>query len=179
MGASRACAASARMVVWSSPTPHFTPKHEWSFRNNAICGITLPAWLEVLWRRRQHVEWSVYWQRVAFISAIALFNSLLAIVESLLHGRAIARQRVHTRPLFILGHPRTGTTLLHNLLALDVETFGVCSTFCAGFPSSFLWFERFKSLLSGMVDSKRPMDDMELSLDVPQEVHTHPLTPCY
>ena len=82
-------------------------------------------------------------------------------------------QRVHKRPLFILGHPRTGTTLLHNLLSLDVETFGVCSTFCAGFPSSFLWFERFKSLLSGMCDSKRPMDDMELSLDVPQEVHTH------
>ena len=160
------------MVVWSSPTPHFTPKHEWSFRNNAICGITLSAWLEVLWRRRQHVEWSRYWQRVVFISAIALFNSLLAVVEYVIYGRAIARQRVHTRPLFILGHPRTGTTLLHNLLSLDVETFGVCSTFCAGFPSSFLWFERFKSLLSGMCDSKRPMDDMELSLDVPQEVHT-------
>ena len=41
---------------------------------------------------------------------------------------------------------------------------------CAGFPSSFLWFERFKWLLSGMIDAKRPMDDVALSFDTPQEL---------
>ena len=153
----------------STPCPTFTPKHEWSFQNNAICGITLGAWLETLSQRWRHIDWRLYWQRVLFITLIAIFNSLLAIVESVLYGRTIERQKLNTRPLFVLGHPRTGTTLLHNLLALDTESFGWCSTFCAGFPSSFLWFERFKWLLAGMVDDKRPMDDMELSLDVPQE----------
>eukprot|EP00965_Chrysotila_dentata_P197641 6178308-Pleurochrysis_carterae.AAC.2 len=87
----------------------------------------------------------------------------------MLHGRAIARQQLNDRPLFILGHPRTGTTLLHTLLALDHEQFATCSTFCAGFPSGFLWLERFKGLFAGVVDSKRPMDNMELSFDTPQE----------
>ena len=59
-------------------------------------------------------------------------------------------------------------TMLHNLLAKDTEQFGHCSTFCAGFPSSFLWFEPFRHLFAGMVDATRPMDAMELSLDVPQ-----------
>ena len=147
------------------PTPRFGASHRWSFKNNAICGICLGQWVTLLWRFGAHVEWTHYWQRVAFVTALACFNSLLALVEQLLYGRAIAKQAIHPRPLFILGHPRTGTTLLHSLLALDGENFGTCSTFCAGFPSSFLWFERFKSLLSGMIDAKRPMDNMELSFD--------------
>ena len=156
-------------MIWTCPTPTFTPQHRWSTKNNAICGICLSAWVELLCRYRRHVEWRQYWFRVLFVSCIATFNTCLALVEWLLFSRAIKRQAIHPRPLFVLGHPRTGTTLLHNLLSKDVENFGFCSTFCAGFPSSFLWFERFKFLLAGMVDKKRPMDDMDLSLDVPQE----------
>ena len=156
------------MVVFTEPTPRFTPAQRWSFKNNAICGICLGQWLPLLWCFGVHVEWRAYWQRVAFVTVLAGLNSLLAAVEAVWHGRAIARQRIHPRPLFVLGHPRTGTTLLHSLLALDDEL-GTCSTFCAGFPSSFLWFERFKWLLSGMIDAKRPMDNVELSFDSPQE----------
>merc|ERR1740139_487726 len=156
------------MVIYAGPTPRFTPAHRWSFKNNAICGICLGQWLPLLWCYRAHVEWRAYWQRVAFVTILAGLNSLLASIEEVLHGRSIARQRIHPRPLFVLGHPRTGTTLLHSLLALDDEL-GTCSTFCAGFPSSFLWFERFKWLLSGMIDAKRPMDNVELSFDSSQE----------
>ena len=157
------------MVIYTSPTPTFTPKERWSFKNNAICGICLPQWLELLYRERWHVDWLRYWQRVLFVTLVSIFNWSLGIVEWVLHREKIAAQPIHKRPLFVLGHPRTGTTLLHNLIAKDVEQFGHCNTFCAGFPSSFLWFERFKWLLAGMVDTKRPMDEMELSLDVPQE----------
>ena len=160
---------TAPNVVWTCPTPTFTPQHRWSTKNNAICGICLDAWVELLYRYRKHVEWRTYWFRVLFVTFIAAFNTCLAAVEWLLYSRAVKKQVVHPRPLFVLGHPRTGTTLLHNLLSKDVENFGFCSTFCAGFPSSFLWFEPFKWMLAGMVDKKRPMDDMELSLDVPQE----------
>ena len=120
-----------RMVLITEPTPRFTSAHRWSFKNNAICGICLGQWLPLLWCFRAHVEWRAYWQRVAFVTVLAGLNSLLAAVEAVWHGRAIARQRIHPRPLFVLGHPRTGTTLLHSLLALDDEL-GTCSTFCAG-----------------------------------------------
>ena len=119
--------------------------------------------------RRRSIEWWRYWQRVLFITFLASFNSCLAIVEYLLHGRRYASYPIHPRPLFVLGHPRTGTTLLHTLLSLHDEEFGICTTLCAGFPSAFLWFERFKGLLAGMVSETRPMDNMGLSLDTPQE----------
>ena len=144
----------------SSPTWTFTPKHRWSFQNNAICGICLLAWLELLWTRRRHVDWWHYWQRVAFVTAIASLNSFLGTIEALLNGGAIARQPIDPRPVFILGHPRTGTTLLHSLMALDDATFGYCSTFCVAFPSAFLWLEPFKALFAGLVSEKRPMDNM-------------------
>jgi hypothetical protein len=49
----------------------------------------------------------------------------------LLFGRAISRQELHPEPLIILGHPRTGTTHLHNLLSHD-QRFAYLSTFQAG-----------------------------------------------
>eukprot|EP00964_Phaeocystis_antarctica_P098212 scaffold64255_cov46-Phaeocystis_antarctica.AAC.3 len=57
-------------------------------------------------------------QRVAFVTLLAGFNSLLAAVEQVWHGRAVARQRIHPRPLFVLGHPlcrhvRPGASILY------------------------------------------------------------------
>lgn len=68
------------------------------------------------------------------------------------------------------GHPRTGTTHLHNLMSLDSEQFTFCNTFEVGFPSAFLSCEAVgKRLLAGMVDSTRPMDNMALSMDTASE----------
>ena len=87
-----------RMVLFTEPTPRFTSAHRWSFKNNAICGICLGQWLPLLWCFRAHVEWRAYWQRVAFVTVLAGLNSLLAAVEAVWHGRAIARQRIHPGP---------------------------------------------------------------------------------
>ena len=84
----------------------------------------------------KHVEWRVYWQRVVFVTLIATFNTCLALVEWVLHSRVQKRQTINPRPLFVLGHPRTGTTHLHNLLSLDREHFAFCSTFHCGFPAA-------------------------------------------
>ena len=60
--------------------------------------------------------------------------------------------------------------MLHNLLSNDNENFYYVNTFQCGFPSSFLWFEKFgKYLFQGVIDKKRPMDNMELHFELPQE----------
>jgi hypothetical protein len=70
-------------------------------------------------------------------------------------------------PLFVLGHARSGTTLLHSLLAQDVNRFATCSTFCAGFPDAFLSFETMgKVLFANMLSPTRPMDNMRLHFDL-------------
>ena len=93
------------------------------------------------------------------------YNTLLQVssIEHFIYGKAIQRQELNDRPVFILGHPRTGTTHLFNLLSLDSK-FAYTNTFQAGFPSGFLLLERFKVYLKNVVDNKRPMDNMALTL---------------
>jgi omega-hydroxy-beta-dihydromenaquinone-9 sulfotransferase len=148
----------------------FQRKHNLSTKNNPLCGICLPQWISILRSRSHEIEWTVYWPRLLVISLLAVINSLLAIPEWILYNKKIMNATINPRPVFILGHPRTGTTLLHSILALDRERFAVCTTFCSGFPSCFLWFERFgKVLFSGVIDSHRPMDNVPLHFDLPQE----------
>jgi hypothetical protein len=82
-------------------------------------GAPLGAWLRLLRRYGPCIDWLRFWQRAAFLTAMACLNSMLGLVDTLLYGRAIAAQRLHEEPLIVLGHPRTGTTHVHNLLALD------------------------------------------------------------
>mmetsp|Transcript_13737 Transcript_13737/g.28814 ORF Transcript_13737/g.28814 Transcript_13737/m.28814 type:complete len:500 (-) Transcript_13737:2624-4123(-) len=148
----------------------FSPKFQLSVKNNPMCGICLPQWISILRKRRHHIEWTVYWPRLLFISFMSVLNSMLGLLDHFIYGRRIEEAEINPRPVFILGHPRTGTTLVHSLLALDSEQFSYCSTFCAGFPSCFLWFESIgKVLFRGVIDDTRPMDNVKLDFDLPQE----------
>ena len=146
----------------------FTPKHGQETKNNILSGITLLPWLEILWRRKYDVDFLTYWRRILFITVLASFNSIFALVETVVYGRAINRQQLNNRPVFILGHPRTGTTHLFNLLSLD-KKFVYPTTFQAGFPSACLLLNRWTRALNGVIDDTRPMDNMALSLESPQE----------
>jgi len=151
---------------------HFTRKHVYSTQNNPICGITFYQWFCLLYLHGVYRYIDVcYLPRAAFVTAISLFNSLLALIEGFFYpSRIIDAVQLADDPVFIIGHPRTGTTLVHNFLSSDSENFFFCSTFCAGFPNCFLWFESLgKRLFSGVVQKTRPMDSMPLHFDLPQE----------
>lgn len=149
---------------------HFTPKHQYSLKNNPLCGICLPQWIHLVSTRWRDIEWGIYWTRILFLTIMAFINTLLAIPEYWLYDKAIRSTRLNDAPVFVVGHPRTGTTLLHSLLALDTERFAICNTFCAGFPSCFLWFEPIgKVLFRNIMDDHRPMDMVKLDFDLPQE----------
>jgi omega-hydroxy-beta-dihydromenaquinone-9 sulfotransferase len=148
----------------------FTPKYQRATKNNPLCGICLPQWISILIQRHREIEWRTYWPRLLVITLLSCINTLLAIPEWFIYRRRIEGAVIQPRPVFILGHPRTGTTLLHSLLALDTDRFAICTTFCSGFPSCFLWFERFgKVLFSNVMDKTRPMDNVKLHFDLPQE----------
>ena len=70
--------------------------------------------------------------------------------------------------MFILGHPRTGTTHLHNLLSKD-DRFAYATTFSVGFPSGFLSTSWLAPYLGLIMDDTRPMDNMALAWNTPQE----------
>ena len=53
------------------------------------------------------------------------------VYRRLLYRHAVAAQLLHPEPIFILGHPRSGTTHMHNLLSLDPRL-AFATTFHAG-----------------------------------------------
>jgi omega-hydroxy-beta-dihydromenaquinone-9 sulfotransferase len=86
----------------------------------------------------------------------------------LLGGAAISRPLAQA-PVFILGHWRTGTTLLHELLGCDPRHAFPTTYHCFA-PHDFLitgsWLPE---LLGRLMPAHRPMDPMAVGWDRPQE----------
>ena len=143
-------------------------KHRWSLGHNYLAGITAGAWWRLLRDNRFAVS-PAYWHRAAFITLSSLLNSWSARGERRQFGAAVALATVHPQPIFILGHWRSGTTHLHNLLALDAR-FAFANTYQVVNPATFLSTEEVRSRqFAWMVPPKRLMDNMALSFSSPQE----------
>lgn len=72
-------------------------------------------------------------------------------------------------PVFILGHWRSGTTYVHNVISGDPR-YGYCTTYQTVFPHLMLWGQGFfKACTKFFMPSHRPTDSMELGPDLPQE----------
>lgn len=72
-------------------------------------------------------------------------------------------------PLFIIGHWRSGTTYVHNILSQD-ERFGYCTTFQTIFPHLMLYgYTPMRHLVRMFMPSSRATDGMPLGVDTPQE----------
>ncbi len=134
-----------------------------------MTGITAGKWLQLLREVKFDVD-AVYAHRLAFISLLSLNNSLWSAIESLLYNKKIdAVSQVHA-PLFVLGHWRSGTTHLHNLLCQDIEQFAYPNTYQTVNPYTFLTTENLNTKLFGwLLPPTRPMDNMALSFSEPQE----------
>ena len=82
-------------------------------------------------------------------------------------GRAIRRHQLSEPPVFIIGHWRSGTTNMHNLMLQDPQFASVTMLHCA-IPSGFLtweWLARW--ILSRRLPKNRPMDAVPLGIDEP------------
>lgn len=110
-----------------------------------------------------------YLPRILFIGAAGVLSVPLRLYERLRHGARVRRVTIDEPPIFILGHWRSGTTHLHNLMSQD-SRLGYVSMYQAMAPGCSLTGERWlKPLLARLVPLKRPMDNMIWPLDAPQE----------
>lgn len=72
-------------------------------------------------------------------------------------------------PIFIIGHWRSGTTYLHKLFSLDPEMY-TPTLFDVALPDSCLTSYKFyKPIFRRTVPKLRPMDNVKMSIDEPQE----------
>jgi hypothetical protein len=153
-------------TVEASPSAQPSREPEWAPRMWYGCNFF--AWLRLLVRNRFKIHWSLLY--IAFgVTWISLMHTLIRMCQEIVLGRRIRRTPITQPPIFILGHWRTGTTLLHEYLVRD-ERLGYPNTYECLEPNHFLLTEwlvvRF---LRFLVPERRPMDNMKAGFDRPQE----------
>jgi len=93
----------------------------------------------------------------------------MASIQHVVHGRAIRRTKLAGPPIFVLGHWRSGTTLMHEFLHLD-DQFTSPSTYQCFAPWHFLLTETLMNRFGNfLLPKKRPMDNMKVGWQLPQE----------
>lgn len=148
-----------------SPPPEKKPR-DWSPRVWEGCDYF--AWLRLLARNRFAVE-PPYWYIALICSITTFFHTVLRWVQDGMHGHRVAATPIDPPPVFVVGHWRTGTTLLHELLILDDRHTSPTFLHCFS-PCDFLLTEGvLKKHLGFLLPEKRPMDNMAVGWDRPQE----------
>lgn len=131
-------------------------------------GCNFPAWFRMLVRNRFAVE-PGYWYIAAIISCISTMHTLLRLIEETLFRHRVLRTKIPDSPIIILGHWRSGTTLLHELLILDPRH-NYPTTYQCLEPNHFILTEwLFSRLFFWLLPGRRPMDNMAAGWGRPQE----------
>ena len=111
-------------------------------------------------------------RKVPTFMGITMFNLLMspiAAIEKAMIRRKIKHLQLEKDPVFILGHWRSGTTFLINTMSRDRQFcfFNVVNIMMPNiFMSMGPLINRFAKRI---MPKKRPMDNMDLELDLPQE----------
>jgi len=131
-------------------------------------GCDLFAWLRLLWAGR----FGFGWRQLRLLPIGTLFASIhtfLRYAQEGLYGQRIRDTRIVDAPIFILGHWRSGTTLLHEMLVQDPRhTFP--NTYQCFDPCHFLLTERLvRKYCNWLLPARRIMDNMPVGWERPQE----------
>lgn len=131
----------------------------------ALCGIAWDDWQNLL--RMNDLD-SSYALRTLSTTLSSMFNSIQRRKENQKYGPRIAATQIKP-PLFILGHWRTGTTHLHNLLTID-DRFAFPNYYQVAYPHHFLCTESLCSRFgSFFLPKQRPMDNVRIDFQAPNE----------
>jgi len=131
-------------------------------------GMTLRGWLRVLAKNRMAIAPSRL-VMAAIISAMGPINSGLGLLQNVIYGRKIRKTEFVKPPIFVVGHWRSGTTLLHEYLVRDQRN-GCANAYMCFCPAHFLvsW-SWLRPAMRGLLPPKRPMDNMAFGWERPQE----------
>jgi omega-hydroxy-beta-dihydromenaquinone-9 sulfotransferase len=144
-------------------------KHRWSVTRQFLTGVTADGWWQILRANGGAIE-PRYLHRAAYITAMSLINSIYRRREDRRYAAAVAQTELAGPPLFVIGHWRSGTTHLHNLLALDTAQFAYPTVYQASFPHTFLLTEAsFPRLVGRFVPPTRELDNVAFGFEMPQE----------
>lgn len=112
-----------------------------------------------------------YYYRVLAIVVINLINLPFRVYERIFINPRFENKKLEIAPIFIIGHWRSGTTHLHNLLSHDKQM-GYVSTYQSVFPDTLfnkLGRFLFRNFMGYLIPKKREGDNVTLGPELPQE----------
>ncbi len=132
-----------------------------------LCGATLPVLARALVRRDTV---SATRAPVALVAlGMAVLRLPFTLGEAAFASAAIPRRGDYAAPVFIVGHWRSGTTHLANVLSRS-GTFGILSPMAVGLPSEAIGLGRLaRPFVEQFFPTHRLIDDIALRADLPQE----------
>lgn len=159
-------AASPAAASNGTTSPLRSRRRRWSPR--FFEGTDIFTWLRYLYRVRGRID-PPYWYIAAIISVTSTVNLMLRYLRHGWHGDRIRSTPLTHPPLFVVGHWRTGTTLLHELLCCDPQ-FAYPDFFACFNPNQLLLTEGFfRNYARFLAPEQRPMDNMAVGWEKPQE----------
>ena len=124
-------------------------------------------WVRLL-HTNKHID-SRFIGKAIYVSLVSLLTGPMRVYQRLRFRSTFENVRIRRAPIFILGHWRSGTTHLHNLLSRD-RRFGYVSSLQVIAPDLFYVAGKpFKALLRLGTPENRLIDNMKWSIDGPQE----------
>lgn len=135
--------------------------------NHTAMGTDLGTWWRVLKKHGFAVE-APWIPKALFITLTALVNAPVQLFERLWYDDRIQGATVN-KPIFILGHPRSGTTFLQYLVSQD-PSFTYCSAYEGLVPHVFLTGgSALRKLMQVAMPATRPQDNVRVSTTLPVE----------
>lgn len=131
-----------------------------------LCFSTLRNWLQLLLRYGKQIDPGYRWHAFR-ITLFVIATIPVRMLERVLFGLSIRRHQLKEPPVFIIGHWRSGTTNMHNLMLQDSQFASVTMLHCA-IPNGFLtWGWLARLILKRRLPESRPMDAVPLGIDEP------------
>lgn len=131
-------------------------------------GMRFRPWMRLLARHR----FAFHPLRVTMagiVTGFTVFNSAAYRMQLALFGKKIAAADPKSPMVFILGHWRSGTTFLHELMSVDEAFTSPTTMQCFG-PCEFLLMGDFITRwFNFIMPNTRPMDNMKVGWSKPQE----------
>lgn len=131
-------------------------------------GCSAGGWARLLRDNRFGVAW-YWWPLILLISMATLGNAVLGWFARIRFNRVVRQAAVGDAPVFIIGHWRSGTTLLHRLLCQDAaHTYPTLYACCQ--PNHFLLTAKLVTKLFPIPQgATRLLDDAGVDWDNPEE----------
>jgi len=132
-----------------------------------ILGTDINNWLRLLIRNKFNI-YIKFIPKVIFLTLFSILNLPFQLFEYFIYSAKINKVNLKS-PIFVLGHPRSGTTYLNNLLSKD-PSLSYSNTYNVLVPHIFLTIDKgLKNIMSKVLPPTRPQDNVKMTIDSPKE----------